>query len=179
MKKYFYIFLCALTPILCFGQTETNVNGWRNAKWGMTEDEVLAAFPNEAKRSAKPDAYSQGMVSTIEIPNLQISGNDFVAHFLFDAETKRLKAVNLKPDSSVKALEIIFPTLERNLTEKYGKPDFSSDKSPSIPDAKEMQRSWKKGQTRIELHYYHDPGINFELLFIVYQSIPDSDEKNL
>lgn len=145
----------------------------------MTEDEVLAAFPNEAQRSEKSEAYSQGMVSTIQIPHLQISGTDFVAHFLFDAETKHLKAVNLKPDSSVKALEIIYPTLERGLTEKYGKPDFSSNQSPSIPNAKEMQCSWKKGQSRIVLHYFHDPGINFELLFIVYQPISDSDEKNL
>jgi len=44
-----------------------NVDGWRNAKWGMTETEILAAFPGEAKLLAKPKRIMDRRVISVQI----------------------------------------------------------------------------------------------------------------
>ena len=155
-----------------------DVQGWRSARWGMTEEEVLAAFPNEAKRLEKPEKYGI-VIATVGIKKLQVAGSDFVVHFSFDTEKKRLKQVNLKPDPASKSLNVMLPTLERDLTEKYGKPDFASNQAPRVAGMKVMTRSWKKGATRIELKYVYDPDTNFELLIVAYRPVSASGDKNL
>lgn len=67
---------------------------WRAARWGMTVDEVLRAFPGQAKRLDPALALADGKQVAVEIASVTQGGLDHRAHFLF--EGGKLALVSLK-----------------------------------------------------------------------------------
>ena len=71
---------------------------WRAARWGMTRDDVLAAFPGEAQRLAQPAPFAQPQPgssvaagsSDLAIPAYEADGVTF--RVLFGFESKALDA---------------------------------------------------------------------------------------
>lgn len=65
---------------------------WREARWGMTPAEVLAAFGGEAKKLAKPDRFAEPQhgsslpagTAEIAIPSYEADGATFKVLFGFD-----------------------------------------------------------------------------------------------
>jgi hypothetical protein len=150
--------------------TEQEMDGWRGAKWGMTEDEVMKAFPDEARRMPKAEAIAAGGFATIRLERVMFLESPFSARFIMDQATNgRLNAVSFRMDKSEKFLGPVFNRLEQSLTEKYGKPIYRHDDANK--EGLDELRQWKKGTTRIELLHGEIYFNRFKLLVITYSQI--------
>lgn len=142
-----------------------DVIGWRQAQWGMTEEEVIAAFQGEAKAQKEarhlggteklPDSWT--MYSNVQIDSVSISTGTFRAEFFFDRISKKLIEVMLSSRTDDHPnLSTLYDDLEKMLTEKYGTPTYNNTTvSPKNPIAKTVTKvnSWKLTKTLIELKY--------------------------
>jgi hypothetical protein len=98
---------------------------WRTARWGMTKAEVLAAFPKEAQRLAKPAAFAQPQpgssltsgASDIAIPSYEADGATF--RVLFGFASDGLDRVHLNVPKAVAAT---CSDLEKALTGRHAAP---------------------------------------------------------
>jgi hypothetical protein len=90
--------------------------GWR-ARWGMTADEVLAAYRDEARPIAPKGTRVQALA---ELDGLTLAGRESRAVFWF--ELGRLAAVNLQPVLGGDLGERDFEQLKQALTVRFGKP---------------------------------------------------------
>jgi hypothetical protein len=178
MKKLLTLFLWSLA-VLCVASE--NVQGWRDARWGMTPDQVIAALPGEAVR-AGTDQFTDTNI-LVAIPSVQIERSKFKATFLFTPGTQRLKQIKLlSTPSNVDE----FSMLEEKLTGKYGKPEIvSNDDRPQLASIDSTRRRvWNLGPTQIELKLWetldnqtHHPIVS--VCTIRYTEVPPSVEKNL
>lgn len=182
LRIFFIILTLSLFGLRGYAQTNQPtdiVDGWRAAKWGMSVGAILTAFNGEAQKTQEEEKWRDG-VGLAEIPKLEIENRQFEAKFIFDKNTRLLKQVVLRPTQAVEFPDHLFVPLEQKLTEKYGKPDFSSDEnSPSsVVSSRTKKRSWKKGQTRIELKLFEiSDGDKF--LTVTYDKIPARGDNNL
>src|SRR5258708_16922423 len=70
-------------PIATTTTTTTTVppppSAWRGARWGMTQAEVLAAFPSEVQRLPQPANFGPpgGGSTDVAIPTYEINGMSF------------------------------------------------------------------------------------------------------
>jgi hypothetical protein len=118
---------------------------WRAARWGMTKAEVLAAFPGEAQRLARPADFvprTEGSTD-VAIPTYEIDGMKF--QVLFGFESDALNRVHL---SAVKAGDTMCSDLEKLLTEKHSAP---SDRSSTQTTLRGEQIVWKRPEQTITL----------------------------
>ncbi len=86
-------------PPAAGGET-ARVEGFRNAKWGMTEAEVKAAITAEFKIPAdklkvEPNPNERTTVLTIQVPDLIEGAGVARASYIFGYTTKKLIQVNL------------------------------------------------------------------------------------
>lgn len=112
--------LLLLCLIAC--RSTTDLQGWRQAKWGMTEEEILDAFRGEATRLNPPERYHRA-VATVGVEYMQIGGFSFKADFLLDEKTKRLFQVTIRPLHQEEENRIPFvlrDAVRDGLTRKYG-----------------------------------------------------------
>jgi len=93
---------------------------WRNLTWGMTEPQVLAAFPGEAVVLKSP-AVRRAIPATIALPRFTVGGVDIEAYFGF--QDGRLALISLDATGGVTMSG--YDVLERLLSEKYGAPLIS------------------------------------------------------
>lgn len=95
---------------------------WREARWGMSKAEVLAAFPKEAQRLSKPADFAQPQPGSslaagsadITIPSYESDGTTFRVLFGFEADA--LNRIHL---SVPKPIEATCGDLEKMLTERH------------------------------------------------------------
>jgi len=135
---------------------------WRAARWGMTKDEVLAAFPGEAQRLAQPaDFGAPGAGSTdVAIPAYESDGMKF--RVLFGFESDALNRVHL---SAVKAADTTCGDLEKLLTEKYS---ASSERSHTQTNLRAEQMVWKRPEQTITLTCAEAPGLGYHSVMLDY-----------
>ena len=165
-----FIFL-ALFTINLFAQLQ-DVEGWSNAKWGMTEDDLLKAFEGQIIKLAIPNQY-QNSYSNLEIPHVEINRDQYKVSFLMDNQTKRLTQVNITPlDKS--ALIVTFRSLEESLILKYGQPTYKNDENTRYVES--HKRTWNFPTTVITLMYF-DARVGTNLFALVYD--PAKKEENL
>lgn len=165
-----FILICALPT---FGQ-QKDVQGWREAKWGMTENEILEAFKGEAVRLDKIEEWGQlNLYASIGINNYDIDGNKYGVNFAMDKTTKKLKMVQISLlDHTSGLVRTHFRDLEKLLTEKYGAPSF---KNASDKILNEIVVSWNFPSTIIEINYSNITSRN-EYLHLDY-SVPRGKDK--
>jgi hypothetical protein len=98
---------------------------WREARWGMTRAQVMAAFPREAQRG-KPAGFAQPQhdsmlpagVSDLSIPAYEADGATFCVLFGFEKNAlNRVHLTALKPGPATCS------DLEKALSERYSAPD--------------------------------------------------------
>jgi hypothetical protein len=122
----------------------TDAKGWRAATWGMTESQVLEAFPGEVVRMEKPGPPDpHGTRATLTIPRFEIARADYAVNFGFDKDGA-LSFVGLV--SAIKPTnEAAFETLRNLLTERYG--------APTTEDRTRIKRQaiWRLPHTVIDL----------------------------
>jgi len=91
-----------------------DIQGWSNARWGMTEQQILDAFPN-AVRLPKPEKFDAGP-APISIPAFQVEHLTLRIFFLM---TPTLSQVAF---DSKAADPYDFQILEALLVRQYGRP---------------------------------------------------------
>ena len=135
---------------------------WRSAHWGMTKDEVLAAFPGEAQRLGQPADFGvPGAGSTdLAIPVSEIDGMKF--RVLFGFESDALNRVHL---SVIKAADTTCGDLEKLLTERYSAP---ADRTHTQTNLRADQTIWKRPDQAITLTCAEAPGLGYHSVMLDY-----------
>src|SRR5579884_1641318 len=125
-----------------------HVEGWREARWGMTPDQVVAAFHGEALRAPQGKFTDTNILAFI--PAVEIEGVHYKVSFSFSPGEPKLKRITLQ---SMHGSVDEFSVLEQKLVAKYGKPAVSSDNDlPKIAAVDSTKRrAWNLGPTSIEL----------------------------
>lgn len=126
---------------------------WRAARWGMSEAEVLKAFPGEATRLGKPEKLADGNVVAIGIEKHAIGETEFRVRFVFDPAGK-LVLVSLRTDPQKYAAVEAYAATRRALATTLGEPAASSSDDNFI-DLR--QASWWTGRSRIDVKFI--PGV--------------------
>jgi len=176
MKKRFVIllifFFIATSGPYAQAQ-QKDVKGWRDARWGLNEDQLLALFKGEAIRLNEVVEYKE-WYAAIAIPNYEISDYEYTVHFLMDKKNKTLEQVNIIATS--KTLESIykaFSQLEKVLREKYGPPSFRNDGETDTRDV-----IWNFPSIIIDLSLMDMKIIHFKNLVIKYTQ-PTKDKNKI
>ncbi len=161
--------LCSLLstfPCASIGRASDAPNAWRNARWGMTVDEVVAAFPGEALR-ASPAEIEKG-AAPVRIDKCEIAGTSFQVRFFF-YRASRLSQITLAPSSKRDASRPVFDSLATRLTEEYGPPASDiADQSMGLAGLRTAQKGWETAHARIGLTYMYGSGDPF--LQLVYDA---------
>jgi len=93
---------------------------WRAARWGMTIDEVLKAFPGEARPMQPRIDLADGAVVAVEIPGVDLAGQPMDARFVF--EKGRLAIVSLRSPQRGYVPEDTYTKLTSHLATRFGGP---------------------------------------------------------
>lgn len=145
-------------------------DGWQAARWGMTEQELLDAFPGQAVRLDGPTAPRDfdGIVARIGIPSVTIAGVQFAVYFLPGAAG--LDQVKLMLRDRALASPELFTRVESALAEKYGRPSFHRGAGNLT-----LSR-WAHAHTTITLTRSEVPAVRFQSLYLTYaRKTPPTD----
>jgi len=125
---------------------------WRAARWGMSPEEVVAAFPGEATLLAPPLNLPDGSVVAVGIDALP--WEDLTVNVRFVFEGGRLALVSLRTPPTRYADAAAYDRVCRSLTARWGDPlESASDKQ--FIDLR--QTRWDRGGTRSDIKYI--PGV--------------------
>jgi hypothetical protein len=74
-----------------------DINGWLNAKWGMTPDEVqkVLSYPTSVADLAKVCHGACNEGAALELGDYELNGQHFVVRFWFSKPNMRLQAVSM------------------------------------------------------------------------------------
>ncbi len=165
--------LVTLSVSLAGAEPPKDVEGWRQARWGMTESQILEAFKGEAIRLDKVDkSPGDNLYASVGIINFNISGKLFYVRFLMDDYNKVLKRIYI---TYKKASIIDFNNLKTMLIDKYGQPqsvDKDKDSYGNIYGA-----TWIFATTIIELRLAEITGHNY--INLVYRAKDKGDSDKL
>jgi len=158
-KPLVFLFFFLLNSAL-FSQTL-----WNKCEYGMTDKELLKIFPNLTEKDdesilriySKDDGYKILTIDSFNISNINM-------HVFFLIKNTRLESVHIvsywQEMLDLDGFEYIFNTLELLLTDKYGKPYYSSK-----PETYNWAVSWSSNQILIDLRM--DPGMGLEIRYKV------------
>jgi hypothetical protein len=134
---------------------------WRTARWGMTKDELLAAFPGEAQRLAKPTDFGRAEgLTDVAIPTYETGGMKF--QVLFGFESDALNRIQL---SAVKAAETTCTDLEKLLTEAHSAP---SDRSTTQTTLRNERIVWQRPDQTITLSCTESRSLGYRTVTLDY-----------
>ena len=142
-----------------------DIKGWGNLEWGMTGDEIKAAYGDDIKvHKAREDA-KEGAYSGLELTGVTIGGEPFRASLWMDNKTKKLSKIVFVPKGEPEgyAWAQTFIKVEEDLVSKYGDPDKEETSNDPGTSA---ERKWVFPSTVIELSYLRIEGN--ELLLLVF-----------
>jgi hypothetical protein len=135
---------------------------WREARWGMSAAQVLAAFPAEAQRL--PQAVNFGPqipgASDVAIPAYELDSVRYRVLFGFEADA--LNRVHL---SAPKAAETTCGDLEKAITEKHAEP---ADRSSTMTNLRNDVVVWKRPDQTITLTCSEARGLGYRQVMLDY-----------
>ena len=149
-------------------RAETDIKGWGKTKWGMTESELVGIYAGKIQKSKVENPAIK-----MEMKGVKVLGYDFTVQFGFD-QNGRLKETILFPGNDSISTQGLFSSLEKELTDKYGKPAYRDKKKSSL--GLEFESGWRLSSTSIQLGFL-DLG-NASFIKIHYKSRKATD-KNL
>lgn len=163
------------------GQTPTDVNGWQEARWGMTETELVDAFKSRVTKLDKPrELVDNKGYANYAIKDYEIEGNKFTVYFDMDMQTKKLMRVrmSLNDDTSLIPKDTLyFSPYDELLTRKYGTATFKNDDRK--PKMITLKRQWAFKTTTVELTYVWASMGNFNWLRIEYYPSKSGDVEKI
>lgn len=132
-----------------------DVKGWQAAQFGMSEDEVLRAYPT-AKRVKKPNTTPSGMTFSVEIGDIVVDGRSYRVSFGF--EQSRLVRVILDAKHKFAFWED-YQALEKALNSEFGPPNDIEDNSPGSKSGRFFLH-WNLPNSFVRLLFagYREPG---------------------
>ena len=160
-----FAFLLVPAGTLQAAAKPSDVYGWDNLKWGMTGDEIKAAFGKDIKVHKPREDASEGAYSDLELTGLAIGGEQFRASLWMDNGTKKLRKMVFVPTGEQEgfAWAETFIKVEEYLAAKYGDPDTEETSNDPGTSA---ERKWVFLSTVIELSYMRIEGTELLLLVI-------------
>jgi len=126
--------------------------GWRSARFGMTPDEVLAAFPGEAVRISPEVKLADGNTIPVGIDGYAFEGLSFDVRFVFAGG--RLALVSLRTPAKKPVDADAYVRLRDALVKAWGEP-LEDTKDDAFIDMR--QTRWNRGAGRADLKYI--PGV--------------------
>lgn len=126
--------------------------GWRAARFGMTPDEVLAAFPKEAVRISPEVKLADGNTIPVGIDGYVLEGLAFDVRFVFTGG--KLALVSLRTPARKPADAEAYARLRDALARQWG-PPLEETKDAAFIDMR--QARWDRGPDRADLKYI--PGV--------------------
>jgi hypothetical protein len=151
------------------------------AKWGMGETQILAGFPDQAKKLTRPEEYGAGSFASVVIDSMAIGGITYRVHFIFQPSDSTLEAVNIAPiDQSPGIAAVAYNHLEEALTKKYGAPDYRRDGENARVTSRMVRKelTWRLTVTEISLSYMKDSIMTMtRLVYRPVQALKEIDEK--
>jgi len=146
-------------------QKPPDVYGWDKLKWGMTGEEIKAAFGKDIKVHKPREDAGEGVYSDLELTGITIGGEPFRASLWLGIGTKKLTKIVFVPkgESEGYARAETFIKVEEELVSKYGDPD---EEETSNDPGTSAERKWAFPSTVIELSYLRIEGT--ELLLLVF-----------
>ncbi len=135
---------------------------WRTARWGMTKDEVLAAFPGEAQRLSKPADFGPATPGStdVAIPAYEADGMTF--RVLFGFESSVLNRIHL---SAAKPGDATCSDLDKLLTEKHAAPGARNDTGTSLRGEEIV---WRRPDQTITLACAGVVSLGFRSVTLIY-----------
>lgn len=141
--------VAAALPSPAAGQRLPARAEWRTARWGMTLDEVLKAFPGEATRLEPPVTLKDGNVVAAGIARHDVAGVSFRVRFVFDPRAG-LALVSLRTPEKDPATPERFAAVEKALVERFG-PAAQRGADDNFVDMR--QTTWKTATGRVDVKY--------------------------
>lgn len=138
-KKYLYLlFLLVALPLVVFA--ESDINGWRKAKWGMSFSKVKKIYDINRWEPGNPPICKMKK-------RVKIMGRDFAVAFYFDERSPsgKLYKVVLVHFSAEKMDSSWLNAIKEILVEKYGNPNAFD-----ITDNMKISR-WAKAEGQLKL----------------------------
>lgn len=120
--------------------------GWEGARWGMTVDEVLAAFPGEAHRLEPEQVLKDGNVVAAGIDVRRIAGVGFRVRFVF-SPARRLVLVSLRTPEAEYAGADAYPRVCAALAARHGSRGEET-RDDNFVDLR--QTRWTLGRTTVD-----------------------------
>jgi hypothetical protein len=159
MRLFTAAFLCSVLALAAPAAADPGTrappgedSGWRAARWGMTPEEVLAAFPKEATPVAPPVTLADGNVIAAGIDGHALEGLTFDVRFLFTAG--KLSLVSLRTPTTKPVEADAYVKLRDALEKRWG-PPLEETTAKDFIDMR--QTRWSRGATRVDLKYI--PGV--------------------
>lgn len=125
---------------------------WRAARWGMTVDEVVQAFPGEARRLEPALALADGNVVGAGIDAHRIGRHALRVRFVFGGGKLVLVSLRTPPDRY--AGPEVFEELKGTMTRELGAPLEVTD-DDALVDLRQVR--WRSGRSLVDLKYI--PGV--------------------
>jgi hypothetical protein len=135
-------------------------DGWSKAKWGMSDEEIQAAFAPDVKRLPKRIKYDERSFDLV-LNDFKAGQINFTVRFLMDEQSDRLAGVSLKSEDSTLSADL-FWALEKDLIQNYGLP---SHRSKGV----RLLTGWKFPSSSIEMLYVESP-LAGRLIYLNYNS---------
>ena len=127
-------------------------SAWRAARWGMTPNEVAAAFPKEARLLSPEVTLADGNVVAVGIDGFAFEGLTFDVRFIFTGG--RLSLVSLRTPQKQPVDADAYARLRDALVRSWGAP-LEETKDDAFIDMR--QTRWNRGSSRADLKYI--PGV--------------------
>jgi len=125
-----------------------DINGWHEAKWGMTPDEVQKAlsyptFEADLEKLCSKDCQEG---AALELDDYELNGQHFMVRFWFTKPDKRLQAVSMYAKQLNDTDHLPYAEIKHFLENLYG-----SAQSYSLRRGY-LEFTWKLPSTTITLH---------------------------
>lgn len=123
-------------------------SAWRTARWGMTAEEVVRAFPGQARKLAPEQRLADGKVVAVGIDAVAVDGLTYRVHFLF--EGGKLALVSLKSLPAKLAAGSDYEALRARLAKETGQPGQERPPEGTV-DYREIR--FAAGGTAVDVKY--------------------------
>jgi hypothetical protein len=119
---------------------------WRAARWGMTVEELLKAFPGEARRLDPEIKLADGNVVAAAIEEHSVAGRPFRVRFVF--EGAKLAIVSLRTPEGSYADDKAYDELRAHLRGRLGEPSYGVTEKPFV---EQRQTRWALREGVVDL----------------------------
>ena len=136
---------------------------WRSARWRMSKDEVLAAFPGEAQRLSQAAAFGPAAPGSTDIAIPSYAGEGATFRVLFGFEENRLGRVHM---NAIKPGDATCGDVEKALTEKLGAPPAARNNTGTSLRGEETV--WKHPDHTVTLSCAGVHSLGFRTVTVAY-----------